>query len=203
MFYYERKFKSLGFKDIIGVDEAGRGPLAGPVVAAAVILKTNRFYQRIDDSKKLSVHQREKAYLEITRSCLFGIGIISEKVIDAFNILEATRLAMENAVFSLLRKFKNPDMNRIHILVDGNVKLSLPYSFTNIVRGDSRSKTIAAASIIAKVFRDRVMAIYDKIYPNYCFLQHKGYPTSQHRILLSKFGPCLIHRKSFCGVAQN
>lgn len=200
VFYYERKFKRLGFRSVIGVDEAGRGPLAGPVVAAAVLLKTSRFKNRVDDSKKLSPHQREEAFPEIVRNSIFGIGIISEKVIDEFNILEATRLAMENAVLKLIDKIKDSRKGRIQILVDGNVKLAIGMPYTNIIRGDSRSKSIAAASILAKVTRDRIMSVYDRVYPQYGFLQHKGYPTQAHRVLLAQFGPCLIHRKSFCGV---
>lgn len=185
---------------IIGVDEAGRGPLAGPVVAAAVALKTNRFKNRIDDSKKLTPLAREKAFLEIIHKSVFGIGIINEKIIDAINILEATRLAMEVAIGALIKKLKSQKKKFIHILVDGNVKLNIDFSYTNIIAGDTKSKSIASASILAKVTRDRIMSLYHRIYPEYGFLQHKGYPTKLHRQTLNRLGPSLIHRMTFHGV---
>lgn len=197
--YYENKFKKKGFALIIGVDEAGRGPLAGPVVAAAVALKEQSFKNRIDDSKKLSHLQRENAFPEIVNKSTFGIGIVSEKIIDRINILEATILAMEKAIGELLGKLKN-NKKRIHILVDGDVKLRSGHHFTNIIKGDAKCRSIAAASIIAKVTRDRIMSLYDKVYPEYGFLQHKGYPTEAHRLALKKFGSSIIHRKSFCSV---
>jgi len=197
--YYENKFKKKGFALIIGVDEAGRGPLAGPVVAAAVALKEQSFKNRIDDSKKLSHLQRENAFPEIVNKSTFGIGIVSEKIIDRINILEATILAMEKAIGELLGKLKN-NKKRIHILVDGDVKLRPGHHFTNIIKGDAKCRSIAAASIIAKVTRDRIMSLYDKVYPEYGFLQHKGYPTEAHRLALKKFGSSIIHRKSFCSV---
>ena len=200
MLYYERNFKKKGYRLIIGVDEAGRGPLAGPVVAAAVALKTARFKNRIDDSKKLTPSAREKAFLEIIHKSVFGIGIINEKIIDSINILEATRLAMEVAISALIKKIKSQKKKFIHILVDGNVKLNIDFSYTNIIRGDAKSKSIASASILAKVTRDRIMSIYDRIYPEYGFLQHKGYPTKIHRQTLKRLGPSLIHRMSFRGV---
>lgn len=200
MLYYERNFKKKGYRLIIGVDEAGRGPLAGPVVAAAVALKTARFKNRIDDSKKLTPSAREKAFLEIIHKSVFGIGIINEKIIDSINILEATRLAMEVAISALIKKIKSQKKKFIHILVDGNVKLNIDFSYTNIIRGDAKSKSIASASILAKVTRDRIMSIYDRIYPEYGFLQHKGYPTKIHRQALKRLGPSLIHRMSFRGV---
>ena len=200
MLYYERNFKKKGYRLIIGVDEAGRGPLAGPVVAAAVALKTARFKNRIDDSKKLTPAGREKAFLEIIHKSVFGIGIINEKIIDSINILEATRLAMEVAISALIKKIKSQKKKFIHILVDGNVKLNIDFSYTNIIRGDAKSKSIASASILAKVTRDRIMSIYDRIYPEYGFLQHKGYPTKIHRQALKRLGPSLIHRMSFSGV---
>ena len=197
MLYYEKKFRLKGFDCIVGVDEAGRGPLAGPVVAAAVALKGNKFKNRIDDSKKLTPQQREKAFLEISQNTLFGIGVINEQVIDKVNILASTSLAMEQAIDDLLEKVKKAPPRNIHILVDGTVKIGVKYPYTNIIRGDARSKSIACASILAKVFRDRIMAIYDRIYPKYKFFRHKGYPTLEHRRLLEKFGPSLIHRKTF------
>lgn len=202
MLYYENKFKKKGYKVIIGVDEVGRGPLAGPVVAAAVTLKTNRFKNRIDDSKKLTPRQRENAFLEIDRKAFFGIGIVNENIIDRLNILEATRIAMEQAVSELLDKLKKRQKKNMHLLIDGNVRLENRISFTNIIRGDSKSKSIACASIMAKVTRDRIMDIYDKVYPQYGFIKHKGYCTRRHRAALNKFGPSIIHRRSFCYVQR-
>ncbi|MFH1458480.1 MAG: ribonuclease HII [Candidatus Omnitrophota bacterium] len=200
MLYFERKFKKKGFDLIIGVDEAGRGPLAGPVVAAAVALKSYRFRNRIDDSKKLSVQAREKAFQEIILNCVFGIGVVSERIIDRVNILEATRLAMRQAVTRLIVKLKPKNTSRIHVIVDGNLSLDIDFSHTGIVKGDSRSKSIACASILAKVTRDRIMTSYDKVYPQYRFIKHKGYPTQEHRDILKKIGPSSIHRRSFCCV---
>jgi len=195
--YYEKKFKNKGYDFIIGIDEVGRGPLAGPVVAAAVMLKQAHFKNRIDDSKKLTPLAREKAFGEIIQKSLFGVGIINEKVVDRLNILVATRLAMEQAIEALLYKIRRQPLRRMHILVDGDIRLNTPLSFTNIIKGDSKSKSIASASILAKVIRDRIMGLYDKIYPQYGFAQHKGYPTLQHRIALKKIGPSFIHRISF------
>jgi len=198
--YYERKLKKKGFDLIIGVDEAGRGPLAGPVVAAAVALNTYSFKNRIDDSKKLTFKARERAFLEIIDKSVFGLGIVNEKIIDRINILEATRLAMEEAVSSLLDRLISHKNKHIHIIVDGNVAIDTSFPYTNIIKGDAKSKSIASASILAKVTRDRIMMLYDKVYPGYGFIRHKGYPTEEHRKILSKLGPSLIHRKSFAGV---
>jgi len=200
VFYYERKFQSRGYEAIIGVDEVGRGPLAGPVVAAAVVLKETHFYQRIDDSKKLSPLQREKAFKEIIEKSIFGVGIVNERIIDQVNILVATSKAMEDAVLALMRKLGSNQRKKCQILVDGTVKLNLGLEYTNIIRGDSKSISIASASIVAKVIRDHIMGLYDKLYPAYGFLQHKGYPTLEHRNALKKFGPSHIHRMSFYGV---
>lgn len=196
MLAYERRARQKGFSFIVGVDEAGRGPLAGPVVAAAVALGKGRFKSRIDDSKKLTPQQRERAFIEITAKKRFGVGIISETVIDRVNILEATRLAMENAVFSLIEKVRPPKKD-IHLLIDGNVKLNLKFPSTNIIKGDAKSKSIASASIVAKVVRDRIMCVYHKIYPQWGFDVHKGYPTLKHRLRIKKFGLSVIHRNSF------
>ncbi len=200
MLYYEKKLKKKGYDVIIGVDEAGRGPLAGPVVAAAVALKHTRFKNRIDDSKKLTAKAREKAFLEILDKSVSGVGIVNEQVIDRLNILEATRIAMERAVSSLIDKMGGADSSRAHVIVDGNVKLDISLPYANIIRGDGKSKSIASASILAKVTRDRIMSLYDKVYPQYGFKKHKGYPTRTHRSALKKFGPSDIHRNSFSGV---
>lgn len=201
MLYYERQLKEKGYDLIIGVDEAGRGPLAGPVVAGAVTLLTHRFENRIDDSKKLTPLERENAFPEIIKNSIFGIGIVDEKTIDRLNILVATRIAMEQAVSSLVDKLKNePSEKKIHVIVDGNMRLNISFPFTSIIRGDAKSKSIASASILAKVTRDRIMDSYDLVYPEYGFIRHKGYPTAMHRQALRKFGPSKIHRVSFNGV---
>jgi ribonuclease HII len=200
MLYYEQKFKKTGKNLIIGLDEAGRGPLAGPVVAAAVWLKTFSFRNRIDDSKKLSASQRERAFLEIIDKSVFGIGIINEKVIDRVNILVATQMAMEKAAEELLSRVIALPAKQIQFLVDGPVKLSFNLPIANIIRGDAKSKSIASASILAKVTRDRIMGLYDRIFPQYGFRRHKGYPTEAHRRALKQFGRSSIHRQSFNGV---
>lgn len=197
LLYYERKFKSEGYDFVIGVDEVGRGPLAGPVVAAAVALKTTSFRNRIDDSKKLSPKSRENAFGEIVEKSIFGVSVVSEKIIDRINILQATRQAMHDAVISLTNKIKGLKSLRIHIIVDGNMPLNLAWPCSAIIKGDAKSKSIAAASILAKVTRDRIMQGYDLIYPAYGFKQHKGYPTQAHRGILKRIGFCAIHRKTF------
>lgn len=185
---------------IIGVDEVGRGSLAGPVVAAAVSLKNLSFKNRIDDSKRLTVRQREKAFPEIVNKSIFGIGIINEKVIDRLNIAVATRLAMEQAIVELIDKLKHCRKPKIHVLIDGNIHIEIDYPFSSIIKGDSKSKSIACASILAKVVRDRMMMAYHKVYPQYGFLNHKGYGTRMHRLALKKFGLSAIHRITFCHV---
>jgi ribonuclease HII len=190
MFYYEKKAKREGFRVIAGVDEAGRGPLAGPVVVAAVVIKDLNFKNRIDDSKKLTALSREKAFEEICRRCYIGLGIINEGVIDRLNIFKATCLAAENAVINLPIK---PDF----VLMDGSLRLDLKIPWQSIVGGDAKSMTIACASIVAKVVRDRIMNIYDKIYPAYGFNKHKGYGTKYHIDKIKQFNRSPIHRASF------
>jgi len=197
MLYYENKLKSEGFNFIVGIDEAGRGPLAGPVVASAVVLLEDNFENRIDDSKKLSSLQRDKAYSEIIQKTIFGVGIVSEKVIDHINILQATRLAMKEAALQLLGKLDPSTNKNIHLMIDGAIKLDLDLPSLSIIKGDSKSKSIASASILAKVTRDRIMDDYDKVYPNYGFIEHKGYATKKHKLAVKKFGPCQIHRTTF------
>ncbi|MDD2679938.1 MAG: ribonuclease HII [Candidatus Omnitrophica bacterium] len=197
---YERRLKRAGCDLIIGVDEAGRGPLAGPVVAAAVALKTTHFKNRIDDSKKLNFKSREQAFGEIIKKSIFGVSVVSEKTIDRINILRATRKAMHQAVTSLTDKIRDISSLNIHVIVDGNMALDLDWPSTDIVKGDAKSKSIASASILAKVTRDRIMLKYDAVYPEYGFARHKGYPTEAHRDILKKIGPSAIHRKSFCCV---
>lgn len=197
MLYFERKLKKEGCDFVIGVDEAGRGPLAGPIVAAAVALKRRAFKNRIDDSKKLTPLGRDKAFSEIVKKTDFGIGIVSEKVIDRFNIAVANCRAMEQAVDSLLKKIKPPKAKSIHIIVDGNLSLRTKFPYTNIIKGDSRSKSIACASILAKVTRDRIMDLYHGLYPEYGFNKHKGYGTKEHMDIIKRIGPSRIHRRSF------
>lgn len=190
MFPYEQRLKNKGYKLIAGVDEVGRGPLAGPVVSAAVILKARDFKNRIDDSKLLSAVQREKAALEIKEKAFVAVGIVSEKIIDEINILEATRLSMRKAV-----NFLNPKPE--FVLIDGNVPLDIDIGFKNIIDGDAKCFSIACASIIAKVTRDRIMLIYHKLWPAYEFIRHKGYGTKRHIGILNEIGPSPIHRLSF------
>ena len=202
LLYYERGLEAAGCRLIIGIDEAGRGPLAGPVVAAAVALRDFSFSSRIDDSKKLTPRQRDTAFLEITGKADYGIGIINEQIIDSVNILEASKLAMQDAVSDLLSRRKGPvpDADAVRALVDGDMQLTLPVPHTCIIRGDSKSFSIACASILAKVTRDRIMAIYDAVFPQYGFAGHKGYPTEAHRLAIIRCGPSVIHRRSFAGV---
>ena len=187
-----------------GLDEAGRGPLAGPVVASAVIIldyKKIKDIKKINDSKKLSEKQREELYKIITRhpQIKWGVGIVSEKVIDKINILEASKLAMQK---SLQQAQGRPKLNADFLLLDGNFTLRqargkkyIPQK--PIIKGDSKVMSIAMASIIAKVTRDRIMQKYHKKYPGYGFSNHKGYPTAAHFACLEKLGPCKIHRRSF------
>ena len=181
-----------GFSLICGVDEAGRGPLAGPVCAAAVILPPDLELEGLNDSKKLSEKRREALYPLICEQALaYGIAFASEQEIDELNILQATFLAMRRAVGQLGRK---PDL----ALVDGNREPDFgDIPVRTIVKGDSRSANIAAASILAKVTRDRFMLEQDAVYPQYGFAVHKGYGTQKHYAALREFGPCPIHRRSF------
>ena len=174
-----------------GIDEAGRGPLAGPVVAAAVIVpKFLKFKSKINDSKKLSAGQRQKAYEEIISQCIYAFAMIDEKEIDKYNILQATFFAMTNAVKNLSRK---PGW----VLIDGSQKPDLGIPAQAIIKGDSKSISIACASIVAKVVRDNLMLQIDKQYPQYGFAVHKGYGTKAHFQAIADFGPCPIHRKTF------
>ena len=204
MLDYEKKAKRRGFNLIIGIDEAGRGPLAGPVVASAVALRESKFQHKICDSKKISASQREKAFREIFEKAYVGIGMANESVIDASNILQATYYAMSQAVTHLIEKlpsalksFKDFE-DRIYLLIDGNsFKSDLPYSYKTIIRGDDSCLSVACASIIAKVTRDRILNTYDQIFPQYGFKRHKGYPTKEHKAAIKKFGLSFIHRRTF------
>ena len=193
---YEAKAARQGFRYISGIDEAGRGPLAGPVVAAAVIFSPNIDIVDLDDSKKLSPKKREELFLKIKeRATTYGIAVIGHRIIDEINILQAARLAMNQAVDQLNPV---PDL----LLIDGNQKIDSTLDQWTIVKGDSKSLSIAAASVLAKVTRDRIMDDYHKIYPQYEFNRHKGYGTKLHRTLIQEHGPCPIHRSKFKGVSE-
>ena len=200
MLYHERQAGKKGYSIIIGVDEAGRGPLAGPVVVAAVHLKTFRFKSRVDDSKKLTETQRNNAFAEIIKKSDFGVGVIRESVIDEINIARAASLGVDDAVLKLLSSLKKPRpvyKNTI-LLLDGTLDSSLPYYCKEIIGGDGLSFSIACASIVAKVIRDRIMQAYDRMYPQYGFGLHKGYGTKKHMENIGRYGLSAIHRKTFC-----
>jgi len=191
MLAYESICYQRGYQFIAGVDEAGRGALAGPVVAGAVLFPKGSIIPGLKESKQLSASRREKFYDEILSQALAtGIGIISSEEIDRSNILQATLKAMACSISTL--KFK-PD----YVLIDGNVAPSISIPHQAITKGDQKSLSIAAASVIAKVTRDRMMCQYHKLYPQYGFDKHKGYGTRQHFAAISQFGTCKIHRQSF------
>ena len=180
-----------GIRTVAGIDEAGRGPLAGPVVAAAVVFPSGTIIKGVEDSKKLSEKRREQLFPLIKEQSLsVGVGIVSHEVIDRVNILQATILAMHKAIDDLSLK---PEF----VIVDGNSFRHDLIPFQNIVDGDEKSFTIAAASIIAKVTRDRLMREYHEQYPLYGFALHKGYGTKQHLEAIKRYGLCDIHRRSF------
>ena len=188
---YERELLAKGAEYICGVDEVGRGPLAGPVVCAAVIMPLDDVIDGVDDSKKLSAKKREELSGIIQKKAIaYAICRIEPQTIDEINILEATKLCMKNAVESLSVK---PDF----VLTDGNMALDIPFEQKSIIKGDSLSYSIGAASIIAKVYRDAVMDEYDKIYPGYGFVKHKGYGTKTHIDAIKRAGICPVHRRSF------
>jgi ribonuclease HII len=193
MRHFETHARERGFFRIAGIDEAGRGPLAGPVVAAACVLPFHVEIEGLDDSKKLTPRQREYLFQVITAlpKIDYGIGVIEATVIDEINILQATFQAMLTAVACLLQP---PD----YLLIDGNRTPKTPIAKEAIVKGDSRSKSIAAASILAKVTRDRLMKEkWHPAFPQYGFDTHMGYGTKKHLLAIEKYGPCSIHRKSF------
>ncbi|HAK89863.1 MAG: ribonuclease HII [Nitrospirae bacterium GWC2_46_6] len=188
---YDESIRKNGFGSVAGVDEAGRGPLAGPVVAAAVILPEDFRVEGVRDSKKIPRKEREELFWAIVLNARsIGIGIIDQVEIDRLNILRATKLAMHNALTDLTTK---PDM----ILIDALTIPSIPIKQMPIIKGDAKSASIAAASIIAKVVRDGIMIEYHSIYPSYEFDKHKGYATKAHLDKIEKHGPCPIHRKTF------
>ncbi len=193
----EKSLAEKGYKFIAGVDEAGRGPLAGPVVAAAVILPENCDVTGIDDSKKLSPKRRDLLFDEIIQcGAVVAVGIIDNEAIDSCNILKAALMAMRKAVCSLSTK---PD----YVLVDGSFAIpNLNYPQLALVGGDKYCQSISAASIIAKVTRDRIMDRYAEMYPDFSFATHRGYPTAKHLEELRMYGPTKIHRKSFRPVEE-
>ncbi len=197
MTLFELRARERGFKVIAGVDEAGRGPLAGPVVAAAVVLPADYVNEGIRDSKQVSAKKREKLYDLIRNDALaVGIGVVEPSVIDATNILRASLAAMEEAVSNLGVR---PD----YLLIDGNQPIQTAVFQETIVKGDRLSLSIAAASIVAKVSRDQIMEIYHRQFPQYNFLGNKGYGTKEHRAAIKKYGFCKIHRRSFRWVKEH
>ena len=189
---YENKLHSEGINYIAGIDEAGRGPLAGPVVVGCVIMPEDSFIEGVNDSKKISEKKREKLYEEITeQSIAWGVGIVDQTEIDEINILNATKKALTMSIQNLKIK---PE----RILVDALEHIDtcgIPY--TSVIKGDAKIYSISAASIIAKVTRDRIMYEWDKVYPEYGFASHKGYGTAKHIQAIKENGICMLHRKSF------
>ena len=196
-FRYEKKLRALGVARIAGIDEAGRGALAGPVVAAAVILPEKFRHKKLNDSKQLLPELRQEIYYELVTNedTIWAIGIVDSVEIDAINILRATHKAMRLALAALNAL---PD----HVLIDGLPVWPFPRPQTAIIDGDCISLSIAAASVIAKVTRDAMMRDFCARFPEYCFSQHKGYGTELHLLKLHEHGPCPIHRRSFEPVAQ-
>lgn len=188
---YEQKARARGICQIAGIDEAGRGPLAGPVVAAAVILDPQRPVYGVDDSKKLSAKRRAVLKAEIEEKAVaIGVGVVDVETIDRINILEATKLAMQKAVQALA---VTPEL----LLIDAVKLKEVSIAQEAIIKGDAQSISIAAASIIAKETRDEMLRAYDTLYPEYGFAAHKGYGTQQHRDAIRQFGPLPVHRRSF------
>ena len=188
---FERRAHQLGYRSIAGIDEVGRGPLAGPVVAAAVILPPDYKNREIKDSKQLSAKKRESLSEIIRQDALsIGLGVVEAAVIDEVNIFQATLVAMKEATLNLSL---TPD----YLLIDGRNRIFVSIPQEAIVKGDTLSVSVASASIIAKVSRDRIMEIYDRQFPQYNFSKNKGYATAEHREAIKKHGHCKIHRRSF------
>ncbi len=197
-YQYECLARQAGHQTIAGIDEVGRGPLAGPVVAAAVILPSDTVISGLNDSKKLTPAQRDDLFTRITNlpGVVYALAEVSAADIDRLNILQATHLTMRLAAQQL------PSSTNF-IFVDGLPVPGLPFPSQNIIKGDAKCACIAAASIIAKVYRDRLMTKFDDLYPGYGFARHKGYATRHHLTALSRNGPCPIHRRSFSPVARH
>ena len=189
---FEKELYNKGFNKICGIDEAGRGPLAGPVVVAGVIMPQDSMIEGVNDSKKVSEKKREKLYdLIIEEAISYSVAIIGQDVIDDINILNATKKGVEEVVKGLDVK---PDLIIVDALTHINTQ-GIPYD--SIIKGDAKCYNIAAASILAKVTRDRIMRQWDEIYPQYGFSSHKGYGTAKHIQALKEYGPCPIHRRTF------
>ncbi len=196
MYSFELSAHRSGFQVVAGVDEAGRGPLSGPVIAAAVVLPPSYKNDEIRDSKQLSPKKRERLYETINNDALsVGLGVVESSVIDSINILQATLMAMEEAVTNL-------SLAVDYLLIDGINNINVPIPQQAIRKGDSLSISIASASIIAKVSRDKIMEIYHHQFPQYNFLKNKGYGTLEHREAIKKYGCCKIHRRSFKRVKE-
>lgn len=198
----ERDLYAQGIKSICGIDEAGRGPFAGPVVVASVIMPQDSMIEGVNDSKKVSEKKREALYEKIIEEAIaYGVGIIDQNEIDKVNILNATKEGLTMCIKELEkdlkeknRGFKKPEI----ILVDALTKIDTDgINYRSIIKGDAKSYSIAAASIIAKVTRDRIMRQWDEVYPQYGFAQHKGYGTSAHIAAIKEYGLCPLHRRSF------
>jgi len=192
----ENRIKKQGFKYVIGLDEAGRGPLAGPVVAAAVYYKGKDVILGVNDSKQISPKKREELSFKLTNHpcVMWGLGVISSRDIDKINILEASKLAMQKALLDLETKYK---IKADYLILDGKMKLDIPINQVSIIKADEKIFSCSAASIIAKVTRDMIMVKMSKKYLEYLFEKHKGYGTRLHLEMIKKYGPCAIHRKSF------
>lgn len=196
LYEYENKLYNLGINNIGGVDEVGRGPLIGPVVAACVVLPKGFVLEGLTDSKKLSEKKRELFYDYIVKNSTYGIGIIDAVIIDEVNIYEATKLAMLEAIKKVRKQ-----VNLEHVLIDA-MPLDLDIDTTSIIKGDAKSISIAAASVVAKVTRDRMMYELDDLYPNYGFKSHKGYPTKKHIEAINKYGLIPGYRKTYGPVKE-
>ena len=193
---YEENLYKEGIKYICGIDEAGRGPLAGPVVVGAVVMPRDSMLEFVNDSKKVTAKRREKLYEEIKKEAIaYGIGIIPQEEIDKVNILNATKEGLHTALGGVIEKLKTkPGI----VIVDALREIdTFGITYESIIKGDATCYTISCASILAKVTRDRIMEEWDKIYPEYKFAKHKGYGTKEHIEAIKKYGPCPIHRKSF------
>ena len=205
-FQREQELISLGYSRIAGVDEAGRGPLAGPVVAAAVILPldfNSPHFTHLNDSKQLTPEIRELLFEDLTNAVAYGVGIVDAATIDSINIRQASWRAMQLAVADLKGRISDPAPEDAqappidYVLIDGLPYGSGPWPYEAIVKGDARSFSIAAASVVAKVTRDRIMEEHDMTFPQYGFARHKGYPSPQHLRALAEHGPCELHRRSY------
>ncbi|MCL4476967.1 MAG: ribonuclease HII [Nitrospirae bacterium] len=191
IYRYDESFRKGGYHRIAGLDEAGRGPLAGPVVASAVVLPSGKRIKGLRDSKKVPEKERESLFMDVLCCCIdVGVGIVDAGTIDRINILNATKLAMQRAVEDLSGE---ADL----LLIDALQLPSMDNKQVSLIKGESKSASIAAASIIAKVVRDGIMRQYDGVYPEYGFGKHKGYSTREHMEKIILHGPCPIHRKSF------